>query len=109
MMGCGGPAGAGREAWWGRSSQCPVTTPPLRGTANRYVSFIQFFGSALQVTPHFHSLVPDGVFVPREGGVRFEALPLPTQGEVERLLALNERLPVVFLRGRTQFPQEHRS
>ncbi|WP_418766684.1 transposase zinc-binding domain-containing protein [Myxococcus xanthus] len=28
------------------------------------VSFIQFFGSALQVTPHFHSLVPDGVFVP---------------------------------------------
>ncbi|WP_368668867.1 transposase [Corallococcus sp. CA053C] len=24
------------------------------------VSFIQFFGSALQVTPHFHSLVPDG-------------------------------------------------
>jgi len=50
------------------------------------VSFIQFFGSALQVTPHFHSLVPDGVFVPEEGGVRFEALPPPTQGEVERLL-----------------------
>lgn len=23
--------------------------------------------------------VPDGVFVPREGGVRFEVLPLPTQ------------------------------
>ncbi|HYO59475.1 transposase [Archangium sp.] len=42
------------------------------------MSFIQFFGSALQVTPHFHSLVPDGVFVPREGGVRFEALPPPT-------------------------------
>ncbi|HEX8434352.1 MAG TPA: transposase [Archangium sp.] len=25
------------------------------------MSFIQFFGSVLQVTPHFHSLVPDGV------------------------------------------------
>jgi hypothetical protein len=50
------------------------------------VSFIQFFGSALQVTPHFHSLVPDGVFVPWEGGVRFEPLPPPTQAEVERLL-----------------------
>lgn len=50
------------------------------------VSFIPFFGSALQVTPHFHSLVPDGVFVPREGGVRFEPLPPPTQAEVERLL-----------------------
>jgi hypothetical protein len=37
-------------------------------------SFVQY----LQVTPHFHSLVPDGVFVPREGGVRFEAL-LPAQ------------------------------
>jgi hypothetical protein len=39
------------------------------------VSLIQFFGSALQVTPHFHSRVPDGVFVPGEGGMRFEALP----------------------------------
>ncbi len=50
------------------------------------MSFIQFFGSALQVTPHFHALVPDGVFVPQEGGVRFEPLPPPTQAEVERLL-----------------------
>ncbi len=39
----------------------------LRGGQAGAVSFIQFFGSALQVTPHFHSLVPDGVFVPREG------------------------------------------
>ncbi|WP_225412444.1 transposase [Stigmatella hybrida] len=58
----------------------------LRGGQAGAVSFIQFFGSALQVTPHFHSLVPDGVFVQREGGVRFEALPPPTQGEVEQLL-----------------------
>nr|WP_198316462.1 transposase [Cystobacter fuscus] len=50
------------------------------------MSFIQFFGSALQVTPHFHSLVPDGTFVQREGGVHFEPLPPPTQDEVERLL-----------------------
>ncbi|WP_163998796.1 transposase [Pyxidicoccus caerfyrddinensis] len=50
------------------------------------MSFIQFFGSALQVTPHFHSRVPDGLFVPGEGGMRFEALPPPTQGEVEPLL-----------------------
>ncbi|WNG22433.1 hypothetical protein F0U63_40495 [Cystobacter fuscus] len=58
----------------------------LRDVQGGAVSFIQFFGSALQVTPHFHSLVPDGVFLPREGGVRFELLPPPTQGEVERLL-----------------------
>ena len=58
----------------------------LRGGQAGSVSFIPFFGSALQVTPHFHSLVPDGVFVPQEGGVRFEPLPPPTQAEVERLL-----------------------
>jgi hypothetical protein len=39
----------------------------------------------LKVTPQFHSLVPDGVFVPQEGDVRFEELLPPTQGEVERL------------------------
>jgi len=34
------------------------------------VSFVQFFGSALQVTPNFHSLVPDGVIMPHiTGGV----------------------------------------
>ena len=44
----------------------------LRGGQAGAVSFIPFFGSALQVTPHFHSLVPDGIFVPQEGGVRFE-------------------------------------
>jgi tetratricopeptide (TPR) repeat protein len=65
----------------------------MRGGQAGAVSFIQFFGSALQVTPHFHSLVPDGVFVPREGCVRFEALPPPTQGEgnlwdMTRLMAL---------------------
>ncbi|MFY0527668.1 transposase zinc-binding domain-containing protein [Archangium gephyra] len=57
-----------------------------RGGQPGAVSFIQFFGSALQVTPHFHSLVPDGVFVPREGGVHFEGLAPPTHGEVEQLL-----------------------
>jgi hypothetical protein len=29
-----------------------------------------------------------GVFVPGAGGVRFEALPPPTQGEVEQLLSM---------------------
>ncbi|SEM51316.1 Putative transposase, partial [Stigmatella aurantiaca] len=58
----------------------------LRSGQAGAVSLIQFFGSALQVTPRFHSLAPDGVFVPQEGGVRFEPLPPPTQGQVERLL-----------------------
>ncbi|MFP2956760.1 transposase [Myxococcus sp. 1LA] len=63
------------------------------GAVGGTVSFLQFFGSALQVTPHVHSLVPDGVFVPGEDGVRFEALPPPTQAEVERLLRLGRHVP----------------
>ncbi len=46
---------------------------------------VQFLGSALQVTPHLHSLMPGSVFVPRKDGIRFEALPPSTQGEVELL------------------------
>lgn len=59
------------------SRRCQASSVP-RGEPSGTGS-IQFFGSALQVTPHFHSLLPDGVFVPREDGVRFEALPPPTQ------------------------------
>ncbi|WP_349257906.1 transposase zinc-binding domain-containing protein [Archangium sp.] len=44
----------------------------LRGGQAGAVSFIQFFGSALQVTPHFHSLVPDGVY---EGPSRWRCWP----------------------------------
>ena len=49
------------------------------------VVMTQYFGSALQLTPHFHGLVPDGVFVEEEGGVRFEAVPPPTPKEVAQL------------------------
>ncbi|WP_187344902.1 hypothetical protein [Cystobacter ferrugineus] len=51
----------------------------MRGGQTGAVSFIQFFGSALQVMSHF---------VPGEGSVRFEPLPPPTQDEAERLMRL---------------------
>ncbi|QRK07344.1 transposase [Archangium violaceum] len=78
----------------------------MRGGQVGAVSFIQFFGSALQVTPHFHSLVPDGVFVPREGGVRFEALPPPTQGEVEQLLRVVRHRALRLLEKRGALPAQ---
>jgi putative transposase/transposase-like zinc-binding protein len=94
--GCGGYSSRTRDCSRTSSpSSCARCSPYSVGERGGRVSvvgrsgprsFIQFFGSALQVTPHFHSLVPDGVFVPREGGVCFEALPPPTQDEVERLL-----------------------
>jgi hypothetical protein len=45
-------------------------------------------GSALNVNPHTHSLVPDGVFAfEPEQPVTFVELPAPTQRQLERLLA----------------------
>ena len=52
------------------------------------VTFIQRFGSALNLTPHFHALVLDGVY---EGGFSdpggFHALEPPTTDDVARVLA----------------------
>jgi hypothetical protein len=51
-----------------------------RGGQVGAVSFIQFFGSALRVTPHFHLLVPDGVFAP---GAKLWLFLFPQAGEEE--------------------------
>ena len=52
------------------------------------VTFIQRFGSALNLTPHFHTLVIDGVY---EGGAstpgRFRPLDPPETDDVARVLA----------------------
>ena len=52
------------------------------------VTFIQRFGSALNLTPHFHTLVLDGVY---EGGAstpgRFRPLDPPETEDVARVLA----------------------
>ena len=50
------------------------------------VSFTQYFGSTLQLTPHLHVLVPDGLFVEADdGAVRFVALPPPSPEDVARI------------------------
>ncbi len=59
-------------------------TEPQTGS----VSFIQLFGSILQLTPHAHSWIPDGVFAHSgDGTLRFHPLPPPTDDDVESLLA----------------------
>lgn len=51
------------------------------------VTFVQRFGSALQLNIHFHAVVPDGVFVPGDdGAVSFARLSPPTDEDVELLL-----------------------
>ncbi len=52
------------------------------------VTFIQRFGSALNLTPHFHTLVLDGVYVgPSHSPGDFAALPPPETEDVARVLA----------------------
>jgi hypothetical protein len=50
------------------------------------VTFVQRFGSLLNLNCHFHSLVPDGVFVERDGVVQFVSLPPPTPEELATLV-----------------------
>ena len=58
------------------------------------VTFVQRFGGALNLHPHFHTLIPDGLFVPRRldapadsthAPLTFVTLPPPTPEEVEAL------------------------
>ena len=47
------------------------------------VAFTQYFGSALQMTPHLHLLVPEGLW---DAEARFVALPAPEADEVGGVL-----------------------
>lgn len=52
------------------------------------VTFLQRFGSALNLTPHFHALVLDGVYRgPSHAPGEFIAVPAPSTDDVARVLA----------------------
>ena len=60
----------------------------IRGGRCASVTFIQRFGSALNLTPHFHSLVLDGVYPgPTHNPGRFVPLPPPETEDVARVMA----------------------
>jgi hypothetical protein len=74
-------------AAWQRRAARPFTQAKAHCAA---LTFVQRFGSALQLTPHFHTLIPDGVFVaPVTAGdpATFLRLPPPTDEEVATLVA----------------------
>jgi len=57
----------------------------LRGEAGS-VTFTQRFGGILNLNPHFHCILPDGLFVPGpDDSVTFERLPAPTDDDILRL------------------------
>jgi hypothetical protein len=58
-------------------------TKPLTGA----VTMLQLWGSILQLTPHPHSWLPDGVFhTTADGQLQFQYLPPPTNDDVKALL-----------------------
>ena len=67
------------------------------------VTFIQRFGSALNLTPHFHSLVLDGVFAgPAHSPGPFLPLPPPDTEDVARVMAGTARRLMRLVEDRRQ-------
>ena len=63
------------------------------------VVFVQRFGGSLNLNPHFHALVVDGVYTraASTGSVEFHRLPEPTTGEVKELTSrLRDRVLRLF-------------
>jgi hypothetical protein len=71
----------------------------------RALTFVQRFGSALQLTPHFHALVPDGVF---RDEAAFVPLPPPSQEDVEQMLVRVRRRVLALLKLDVRAPPRQR-
>jgi hypothetical protein len=71
------------------------------------VAFVHRFGSALQLTPHFHVLAPEAVFEEvDEAEVRLHPRPRPTDAEVETLAVTVARRTLALLRARGVLEEE---
>lgn len=58
----------------------------IRSPLTAAVTFVQRFGGLVNFNVHFHLVVPDGVFVSDDEGLRFEMLPVPTNPNVLAIL-----------------------
>jgi len=68
-------------------------------SATGAVTCIQRAGSALNLAPHFHSLVLDGVYVENDGEVGFVQNPPPTDDEIKTLTeTIAKRIVRTFIR-----------
>lgn len=69
-------------SWQRRMARAQGIDSPLCGS----VTFCQRFGGALNSNPHFHSLLPDGVFTLQpEQGLTFHQLAPPTDEQIHAL------------------------
>ncbi len=70
-------------AWQRHRARRAGVREPLCGS----VTLLQLWGSYLQLTPHAHAWLPDGVFAPQDDGtLTFVALPPPVDGDIDTLV-----------------------
>jgi hypothetical protein len=68
--------------WQRRTARRVGIAQPLCGS----VSFIHRFNGQLLLSPHFHAILPDGVFfIDDNGALQFAQLPPPSDDDVEKL------------------------
>jgi hypothetical protein len=83
---------------------------PSRARSNGAVTFVQRFNSALELSLHFHVLVPDGIFVgdgdDPDARPRFVELDPPTDQDVAALLDRIRERVVALLRRRGRLDDE---
>src|SRR5690242_19407083 len=63
----------------------------IRGTRTGAVTYVQRFGSALNLNVRFHCVVPAGVWVREDGVVQFVPRPGLTEDDVTQVLLFMER------------------
>lgn len=75
---------------WQRQRARKAGVRCARANSNAAISMVQRFNSALELSLHFHIIVPDGVFIPhkedRDARPRFVQIDPPTDEEVAALL-----------------------
>ena len=75
---------------WQRKRARHAGLRPARARSNAAVSMVQRFNSALELSIHFHIILPDGVFLPQlnspDARPRFVPIDPPTNEEVATLL-----------------------
>jgi hypothetical protein len=69
-------------AWQRRAAKAQLGLRRLTDAQPGAVCVLQRFGSAIDLNPHAHVLVTDGVFIADADRVVFRALPPPTEAEV---------------------------
>jgi hypothetical protein len=71
---------------------------PIANVESGAVTFVQRFGSTLNLNVHFHVVVLDGVFTRAEGGLAFHEAPAPTHDELLAIAVRTKNRALAWLK-----------